>query len=56
MRGGINANVGRMREMVDCSIAGHALNPYIGYEAATRLAAEALESGPCQVPRRPWPG
>ena len=43
---GITANVGRMREMVDRSIGlVTALNPYIGYEAATRLAAEALESG-----------
>jgi aspartate ammonia-lyase len=43
---GITANVGHMREMVDRSIGlVTALNPYIGYEAATRLAAEALESG-----------
>ena len=35
---GITANVGRMREMVDRSIGlVTALNPYIGYEAATRL-------------------
>jgi aspartate ammonia-lyase len=43
---GITANVDRMRELVDGSIGlVTALNPYIGYEAATRLAAEALESG-----------
>lgn len=43
---GITANVARMRAMVDHSIGlVTALNPYIGYEAATRLAADALNSG-----------
>jgi aspartate ammonia-lyase len=43
---GITANVDHMRATVDRSIGlVTALNPYIGYEAATRLAAEALESG-----------
>lgn len=42
---GITANVGRMRATVDRSIGlVTALNPYIGYEAASRLAAEALNS------------
>ena len=43
---GITANAAHMRAMVDRSIGlVTALNPYIGYEAATRLAADALESG-----------
>jgi aspartate ammonia-lyase len=43
---GITANVEHMRAMVDRSIGlVTALNPYIGYEAATRLAADALTSG-----------
>jgi len=42
---GITANVEHMRSTVDRSIGlVTALNPYIGYEAATRLAAEALGS------------
>ncbi|MEH3140851.1 MAG: aspartate ammonia-lyase [Mycobacterium kyogaense] len=42
---GITANVARMRATVDHSIGlVTALNPYIGYEAATRLAADALTS------------
>lgn len=42
---GITANVDRMRATVDQSIGlVTALNPYIGYEAATRLAADALSS------------
>lgn len=42
---GITANVARMRATVDQSIGlVTALNPYIGYEAATRLAADALNS------------
>ncbi|MUL81298.1 MULTISPECIES: aspartate ammonia-lyase [unclassified Mycolicibacterium] len=42
---GITANVARMRATVDRSIGlVTALNPYIGYEAATRLAADALHS------------
>jgi aspartate ammonia-lyase len=42
---GITANVARMRAMVDHSIGlVTALNPYIGYEAATKLAADALNS------------
>jgi aspartate ammonia-lyase len=42
---GITANVAHMRATVDHSIGlVTALNPYIGYEAATRLAAEALNS------------
>jgi aspartate ammonia-lyase len=42
---GITANAARMRAMVDHSIGlVTALNPYIGYEAATRLAADALDS------------
>ena len=40
---GITANVARMRASVEHSIGlVTALNPYIGYEAATRLAADAL--------------
>lgn len=40
---GITANVEHMRSTVDRSIGlVTALNPYIGYEAATRLAADAL--------------
>ena len=40
---GITANVARMRATVEHSIGlVTALNPYIGYEAATRLAADAL--------------
>jgi aspartate ammonia-lyase len=40
---GITANVAHMRAMVDRSIGlVTALNRYIGYEAATRLAADAL--------------
>jgi aspartate ammonia-lyase len=43
---GITANVDHMRAAVDHSIGlVTALNPYIGYEAATRLAADALRSG-----------
>ena len=42
---GITANVEHMRSTVDRSIGlVTALNPYIGYEAATRLAADALRS------------
>lgn len=42
---GITANVAHMRAQVDHSIGlVTALNPYIGYEAATRLAADALQS------------
>ena len=42
---GITANVAHMRATVDRSIGlVTALNPYIGYDAATRLAADALES------------
>jgi aspartate ammonia-lyase len=42
---GITANVAHMRAMVDHSIGLlTALNPYIGYEAASRLAADALDS------------
>jgi aspartate ammonia-lyase len=42
----LGANVDHMRAMVDRSIGlVTALNPHLGYEAATRLAAEALESG-----------
>ena len=42
---GITANVDRMRATVDRSIGlVTALNPYIGYEAASRLAADALNS------------
>jgi len=43
---GITANVEHMRATVDRSIGlVTALNPHIGYEAATALATEALESG-----------
>ena len=43
---GITANVERCRELVNNSIGLiTALNPYIGYENATRIAALALESG-----------
>jgi aspartate ammonia-lyase len=43
---GITANVDRCRELVENSIGLiTALNPYIGYENATRLAAEALRTG-----------
>jgi aspartate ammonia-lyase len=43
---GITANVEHMRATVDRSIGlVTALNPHIGYEAATALAAEALTSG-----------
>lgn len=42
---GITANVAHMRASVERSIGlVTALNPYIGYEAATRLAADALAS------------
>ena len=42
---GITPNVDHMRATVDRSIGlVTALNPYIGYEAATQLAAEALGS------------
>ena len=42
---GITANVARMRATVDHSVGlATALNRYIGYDAATRLAADALES------------
>jgi aspartate ammonia-lyase len=42
---GITANPAHMQAMVDRSIGlVTALNPYIGYEAATRLAADALSS------------
>jgi aspartate ammonia-lyase len=43
---GIEANTARLRELVDTSITVvTALNPHIGYAAATSLAAEALASG-----------
>jgi len=43
---GITANEKRCREMVENSIGLiTALNPYIGYEASTQIAAEALKSG-----------
>jgi aspartate ammonia-lyase len=43
---GITANVAHMRASVDRSIGlVTALNRYIGYEAATRLAADAFNSG-----------
>jgi aspartate ammonia-lyase len=43
---GITANVAHMRATVDRSIGlVTALNRYIGYDAATRLAADALASG-----------
>jgi aspartate ammonia-lyase len=42
---GITANVEHMRSTVDRSIGlVTALNPYVGYDAATRLAADALRS------------
>ncbi len=43
---GITANEERCRELVENSIGlVTALNPYIGYEASTRLAKEALRTG-----------
>jgi aspartate ammonia-lyase len=43
---GIEANTVRLRELVDTSITVvTALNPHIGYAAATSLAAEALATG-----------
>lgn len=43
---GITANVERCREMVYNSIGlVTALNPYLGYEASTELAKEALKTG-----------
>ncbi|RMG73235.1 MAG: aspartate ammonia-lyase [Chloroflexi bacterium] len=43
---GITANHTRLREQVEHSISlVTALNPYIGYENATRIAAEALTTG-----------
>ena len=43
---GITANVERLRAEVDDSIGlVTALNPYIGYEASTRIAQEALLTG-----------
>jgi aspartate ammonia-lyase len=43
---GITANRDHLRVQVERSIGlVTALNPYIGYEAATRIAAEAMESG-----------
>ncbi|MDI9893168.1 aspartate ammonia-lyase [Rhodococcus sp. IEGM 1381] len=43
---GIEADVDRMRAMVEASIGVvTALNPYIGYRAATDIAAQALASG-----------
>ena len=43
---GITANEARCRELVEHSIGlVTALNPYIGYENATRIARIALESG-----------
>lgn len=43
---GITANEKRCREMVENSIGlVTALNPYIGYEASSEVAAEALQSG-----------
>ncbi|WP_355661616.1 aspartate ammonia-lyase [Halomonas salifodinae] len=43
---GITANEARCRELVENSIGlVTALNPYIGYENATRIAREALASG-----------
>jgi aspartate ammonia-lyase len=43
---GITANIDRCRDMVYHSIGlVTALNPFIGYEASTRLAKEALETG-----------
>ena len=43
---GITANVEHCRRLMENSIGLiTALNPYIGYENATRIAKEALESG-----------
>jgi aspartate ammonia-lyase len=43
---GITANEARCRELVEHSIGlVTALNPYIGYKNATRIAGLALESG-----------
>lgn len=43
---GITANAERCRELVEHSIGlVTALNPYIGYENATRIAKLALDSG-----------
>ena len=43
---GITANEQRCRELVEHSIGlVTALNPYIGYENATRIARVALETG-----------
>ncbi|CAN7542666.1 aspartate ammonia-lyase [Pseudoduganella sp. LjRoot289] len=43
---GISANAGHLQAQVDNSIGlATALNPFIGYEAATRLAQDALASG-----------
>ena len=43
---GIQANTARLRELVDSSITVvTALNPHIGYAAATSLATEALATG-----------
>ena len=43
---GITANEARCRELVEHSIGlVTALNPYIGYKNATRIARIALESG-----------
>lgn len=43
---GITANPERCQELVDGSIGIiTAVNPYIGYENATRIAKAALESG-----------
>jgi aspartate ammonia-lyase len=43
---GITANRDRCRQMVENSIGlVTALNPYIGYEKSTEIAAEALQSG-----------
>jgi aspartate ammonia-lyase len=43
---GITANKDRCRQMVENSIGlVTALNPYIGYEKSTEVAAEALQTG-----------
>src|SRR5690606_32393633 len=43
---GISANRARLRAMVEQSIGlVTALNPYIGYENATSVAQEALQTG-----------
>ena len=43
---GISANRDKLRQSVEHSIGiVTALNPYIGYENATRIAQEALSSG-----------